>query len=122
MRRVARSLTLVILVTLAVSAKPARVVRAQAGASTPDSAVARVLNDAKVKQAIAAIDRDHDRLVSEIVTLTEIPSPPFGEDKRGAAYLEMLRQTGLVNVERDAEGNVMGLRRGAGGGPMIAIA
>jgi tripeptide aminopeptidase len=97
-------------------------VLAQAAATTPDAAVARVLNDPKVKQAIAAIDRDHDRLVSEIITLTEIPSPPFGEEKRGAAYLEMLRQTGLTNVERDPEGNVMGLRKGTGGGPMIAIA
>ena len=34
----------------------------------------------------------------------------------------MLRQHGLTSVERDAEGNVMGLRKGTGGGPLIAIA
>jgi len=122
MTRVARSLTFLCIVTLGAGWSPTRLLRAQTGAASPDAAVARVLNDAKVKQAIAAIDRDHDRLVSEIITLTEIPSPPFGEEKRGSAYLEMLRQTGLTAVERDAEGNVMGLRRGTGGGPMIAIA
>jgi di/tripeptidase len=34
----------------------------------------------------------------------------------------MLRQHGLTNVEIDAEGNAMGIRKGAGNGPLIAIA
>ncbi len=71
---------------------------------------------------MAVLDREHDRIVADIVTLTEIPAPPFKEDKRGAAYLEMLRQHGLTDVERDAEGNVMGVRKGTGNGPLIAIA
>ena len=91
-------------------------------APSPDDAVKRVLDDAKFKAAMAAIDKDHDRLIAEIIQLTEIPAPPFKEDARGAAYLEMLRAAGLTNVERDAEGNVMGLRKGTGGGPLIAIA
>jgi len=69
-----------------------------------------------------ALEADHDRLVREIVALTEIPAPPFKEDVRGAAYLEMLRAHGLTDVTRDGEGNVTGLRRGSGGGPLIAIA
>ena len=95
------------------------------GAQAPalhDADVKRVLDHPQFKQAIAVIDRDHDRMISEIITLTEIPAPPFKEDRRGAAYLEMLRQAGLTSVERDAEGNVMGLRRGTGGGPLIAVA
>jgi tripeptide aminopeptidase len=90
--------------------------------ATPDDAVKRVADDPKFKAAMAALDKDHDRLVAEIVELTEIPAPSFKEDQRGAKYLEMLRAAGLTNVERDAEGNVMGLRRGTGGGPLIAIA
>ena len=89
---------------------------------SPDARVKRVLDDPKFKVAMAVLDREHDRIVTDIVTLTEIPAPPFKEDKRGTAYLEMLRQHGLTNVERDAEGNVMGLRKGTGGGPLIAIA
>src|SRR6185295_18626051 len=34
----------------------------------------------------------------------------------------MLRQSGLTNVEKDAEGNVMGIRKGSGNGPLVAIA
>src|SRR6185369_12344184 len=48
--------------------------------------------------------------------------PPFKEAKRAAAYLQMLRQAGLTNVEQDAEGNVMGVRKGTGSGPLIAVA
>jgi len=64
---------------------------------------------------------DHDRFVRELITLTEIPAPPFKEDRRGAAYLEMLREAKLADVERDGEGNVMGVRRGTGNGPMLAV-
>lgn len=90
--------------------------------STPDADVARVAKHAKFAAAMDAIDRDHDRLINEIITLTEIPAPPFKEDKRGAAYLEMLKAAKLTNIERDPEGNVMGLRKGTGTGPLIAIA
>jgi len=89
---------------------------------TPDARVKRVQADPRFTAAMAAIDRDHDRLVSEIIMLTEIPAPPFKEDARGAAYMKMLREHGLIDVERDAEGNVMGIRKGTGGGPLIAIA
>jgi tripeptide aminopeptidase len=92
---------------------------------TPDAAasVSRVVNSPRFGQAMAAIDRDHERLVSEIITLNEIPAPPFMEEKRGAAYLEMLRQHKLTSVERDDIGNVMGIRRGtsAPGGPLVAV-
>lgn len=71
------------------------------------------------RQSLAA---DYDRIVSEITTLTEIPAPPFKEAKRAAVYLEMLRAAGLRDVEADAEGNVMGLRKGTGGGPLLVVA
>ncbi len=87
-----------------------------AAQSAQDAVVKRVTDDPKFKSMLSALDRDHDRLVSEIVKLTEIAAPPFKEDQRAAAYLEMLRETGLTNVERDAEGNVMGVRRGKGNG------
>ena len=90
--------------------------------SSYDGTVAKVRASDGFKKALAVLDRDHDRLVQEIVTLTEIPAPPFKEAVRGKAYLEMLRASGLTDVEQDAEGNVMGLRKGTGGGPLIAVA
>lgn len=63
----------------------------------------------------------HDRFVHELIRLTEIPAPPFKECARAEAYLKVLAAQGLSNVETDAEGNVMGIRKGSGTGPMLAI-
>lgn len=83
-----------------------------------------VLKTRGYKSAVAILDRDHDRLVGEIVTLTEIPAPPFKEAARAAAYRDMLRDAGLEDVEIDEEGNAMGVYRGTGpaGGPAVMIA
>ena len=81
-----------------------------------DATLARVRASDGFKQAMAVMDRDHDRLIADIITLTEIPAPPFKEAARAKAYLELLRASGLTDVEQDAEGNVMGLRRGSGPG------
>ena len=95
---------------------------AAAQTPSPDAAVKAVMDSPKFKAAMAALDKDHDRLVAEIIQLTEIPAPPFKEEARAKAYLAMLKAHGLTSVEQDAEGNVMGVRRGAGTGPLIAIA
>lgn len=90
------------------------------------AAVETVVNSAKFKAAAAALDRDFERHVTETIRLTEIPAPPFKESERAKAYAELFRQHGLADVEIDAEGNVLGIRRGslaaAGQGPMVAIA
>src|SRR4030095_9624747 len=90
-------------------------------AQATDPAVERLRDSAKFKEAVAFIEGDHERFVRELITLTEIPSPPFKEQERAKAYLEMLRQQGLADVEMDAEGNVMGVRKGSGAGPMLAV-
>ena len=87
-----------------------------------DAAVKRLLADPRFTAAMATIDREHDRLVDDIITLTEIPAPPFKEDARAAAYMAMLKAHGLADVQQDEAGNVMGVRHGTGGGPLIAIA
>jgi acetylornithine deacetylase/succinyl-diaminopimelate desuccinylase-like protein len=84
--------------------------------------VAAIMASPAYRDAVAVLDREHDRIVEDIIRLTEIPSPPFGEDVRGDAYQEMLRAHGLMDVEKDAIGNVMGLRRGTGNGPLVVVA
>ena len=91
--------------------------------ASPDDARARqIVTSAPFKAAVAVFDRDHDRFVNELILLTEIPAPPFGEKARGETYLQMLREAGLEDVTMDSEGNVMGLRRGRGGAPLLAVA
>jgi len=94
----------------------------QSGRMTMDDEVGRVRHSAQFAKAAADIDANHERMVADIIHLTEIPSPPFKEDKRGEALLAMFRAAGLTNVERDTAGNVMGVRKGTGNGPLVAIA
>ena len=95
-----------------------------AHAQTPTQNVARVMNSAGYKSAVSVLDRDHDKIVADIISLTEISAPPFKEKVRAEAYMAMLTGAGLTDVEMDAEGNVMGLRRGTGkpGRPLVVIA
>lgn len=94
-----------------------------ANAPSPrEPAVAAIMASAAYGKAIATLEREHDRTVSDIVTLTEIPSPPFGERVRADAYLEMLRAHGLAEVQADGVGNVMGLRPGRETGPLVVVA
>ena len=89
-----------------------------AGAQAP---VERIINDQAFKTATAFLEKDHDRFVKELITLTEIPAPPFKEKRRGDAILQMMKQLELADVEMDPEGNVMGVRRGTGGTQMVAV-
>ena len=84
----------------------------------------RLVADPKFRGTVAAFDRDFDRFVAELIKLTEIPAPPFGEGPRAQAYLAMLKDAGLADVQQDAEGNVMGLWRGKARSvtPLLAVA
>ena len=92
-----------------------------AAAQSPDAQVRAIVDSAAFKQAAAFIKGDQERFVRELVTLTEIAAPPFKEQARAKAFMEMLRQHGLADVEMDAEGNVMGIRRGSSPGGRLLV-
>jgi len=56
----------------------------------------------------------------DLIELTEIPAPPFGEENRARRFAEMLRQAGLSDVTIDDVGNVIGRRPGKSGDRVIA--
>jgi acetylornithine deacetylase/succinyl-diaminopimelate desuccinylase-like protein len=93
----------------------------QTSAAGADAKIRKVTASAPFRKAIATFDAGHDQWVQNIITLTEIPAPPFKEAERAKAFAEMLRQRGLVDVEIDAEGNVIGRRPGTGAGPAVMI-
>lgn len=76
--------------------------------------IARLVDDAAVRQAVMHIDAIDEQGMRDLVTLTEIPAPPFGEEERGVAFAAMLRDAGADSVWTDEEGNVIALRRGTG--------
>jgi len=94
---------------------------AQAPAPSADERVRALLDSPAFKQAVAFIQSDQDRFVRELIALTEVPSPPFKEQARAKAFMEMLQREGLHDVEMDAEGNVMGIRKGTGDAPLLAV-
>ena len=82
----------------------------------------RVLSDPRVKAALVAIERAEPEAIQEQFRLTEIPAPPFKEEKRAAYYLDLLKARGLDEAYLDEEGNAIGLRKGSGNGPLLLIA
>src|SRR5258705_3171171 len=93
---------------------------ASAAAQAPAPAIDRLVSSPQFNAATQFLQGDYDRFVRELIALTEIPAPPFKEQMRAAAFLQMLRGAGLADVEMDAEGNVMGVRRGASSGSAFA--
>ena len=60
--------------------------------------------------------------IQEQFRITEIPAPPFKEERRAAYYLQKMQERGLPNAYIDSEGNVIGIREGTGDGPTFLIA
>lgn len=98
--------------------------RAEGPNSAQKAVTQQVVSDPAFKATVAAFEREYDHFVKDLITLTEIPAPPFGEKARGEAFAAMLRAAGMDKVEIDPEGNVLALRRGKASGavPLLAVA
>src|SRR5690606_12131497 len=62
----------------------------------------------------------YDRFVAELIALAETAAPPFLEDARAEAFARLARASGITDVDRDDEGNVLAMRRGSGG-PLLVV-
>ena len=54
-----------------------------------NDAVQKVAQSARYNALVQQLDSEHDRIVDEIITLVEIPAPPFKEAERAKAYEEI---------------------------------
>jgi tripeptide aminopeptidase len=81
-----------------------------------------IANDGRVRTALQQIFQREPDAITEQIALTEIPAPPFKEEKRAAYFLQQIQSRGLENAYTDDEGNVIGLRKGSGAGPTLLIA
>lgn len=93
--------------------------------ASPEAEVRRILDDSRFAEARKSLAAEHARTVADIIRLTEIPAPPFGETQRAEAFRADFEAHGLKDVRIDAEGNVTGVRPGRrtdGKGPFIAVA
>src|SRR3954470_21661193 len=70
----------------------------------------------RVKAALDILKADNAWTLQQQMELTQIPAPPFKEQKRAAEYKRRLEALGLRNVRIDEVGNVIAERRGVGKG------
>ena len=84
--------------------------------------MARIAAQPAVKQALAYIEKNEAITTANTLAINAIPAPTFAEGARARDYAERLKAAGLQDVHLDGAGNVLGTRRGAGGGPLIVLA
>jgi tripeptide aminopeptidase len=90
--------------------------------SPVDSAYAAILTNAKVIKTLEDIKADDARTFVEQKRITEIPAPPYKEKVRAEYYLKRFHELGFKDAAIDNEGNVIGLRKGSGGGrPKLVV-
>ena len=98
---------------------------AAATRTTASAEYAREANElasnASIRNAFRIAENLDDWALQLLIELTEIPAPPFMEEARGRRFAELLMKHGADSVWTDAEGNVIGLRRGRGGGRTLGF-
>jgi acetylornithine deacetylase/succinyl-diaminopimelate desuccinylase-like protein len=85
------------------------------------SAITALKTQPAILAAFKTIESHRNENNRDMVTLNEIPAPPFGEATRGKRVAEMFRDAGLTDVTIDAVGNVIGRRPGVSGEKTIAL-
>ena len=80
-----------------------------------------LLTNPQVVAAFAAVDKDRDNILREWTTLTEINAPSGHERERAAAIEKILRRYKLTDIHYDAAGNLIGVRKGTGGGARVVF-
>src|SRR4051795_2306629 len=100
----------------------------QSSAQTPAAAPAieaayqAILANANVVKTLEDIKADDDTALAEQKRITEIPAPPFKEKVRAEYFLKQMQELGFKDASIDAEGNVIALRKGSGGGrPKLVV-
>jgi acetylornithine deacetylase/succinyl-diaminopimelate desuccinylase-like protein len=84
--------------------------------------LARIAAQPAVKQALAYIEKNEPTTQQTMLAINAIPAPTFAEATRARDYAERLKTAGLADVHIDEAGNVLGLHRGSGKGPLIVLA
>ena len=75
----------------------------------------------QVRKALAYMEEDQEKIIEKQIELTLIPAPTFHEEKKAARFLEMLKAEGLEDCHIDEYGNVVGIRKGCGGGKTTLV-
>lgn len=75
----------------------------------------------RVQAAFRYFETRADELTAEQIEITAIAAPPFGEHERAEYLRRRLTETGLTEVEIDAEGNCVAFREGQASEPLLVV-
>ena len=81
-----------------------------------------LLQNASIKEAFKAIERNENEMIAEQVRLCEIAAPPFHEQQRGVELERLFQLAKLADVHIDQAGNVIGTRSGTSVHPNAVLA
>ncbi len=84
--------------------------------------IAALKTNTDIERALALIEEGVPAARERLITLTEIPAPPFGEEARGRKIAEMMTEIGLTDVHIDEAGNVIARYAGRSGEKVVALA
>ncbi len=90
-------------------------------AISPEQTVAELLGDGRVRRALRFFEDRAEEITEEHAGICAIPAPPFGEEARSEYLAARLRQCGLRDARRDAEGNCVALRQGRNLRPLVVL-
>ncbi|MGZ8847372.1 MAG: M20 family metallopeptidase [Pyrinomonadaceae bacterium] len=83
--------------------------------------VKAITERADVKAAYDYIDRNHESILREWIAITEINAPSGHEQPRAKFIESLLRKYRLDDIHYDSAGNLIAVRKGSGGGPVIVF-
>ena len=75
----------------------------------------------EVKAGLKFIKDDHEQAIKEQLEMVVIKSPTFFERERAEHFANKMKELGLVDVHIDRHTNVIGVKKGTGGGPTVMI-
>jgi tripeptide aminopeptidase len=120
--RVLRQSAFIAALWLAAAPLAPTVAQAPAAGAAVDAVSQAILASPKVVRALEDIKADDDQAFAEQKRITEIPAPPYKEKQRAEYFLKRFLELGFKDATIDTEGNVIGLRKGSGGGrPKLVV-
>lgn len=86
----------------------------------PGSA-AQLMSHVEVLRALRSFETNAGKITEEQIRICSVPASPFGEQERAEYLRQKFSELQLTETEIDAEGNCLGLLRGASLKPLVVV-
>lgn len=83
--------------------------------------IKKLVAQKSIQDAFRIIDEIDSQTTKDLITLTEIPAPPFKETRRAKVYKQMIESAGADKVWIDEVGNVIALKKGTLGNKVVVL-